>query len=323
MRGGGSSAVATSGSTLKYGRGVPSDLDALATFDPLAADASGDARSYVVLDVFTDVPLQGNALAVFTDARGISAETMQLLARELNLSETVFLLPARERGDVRLRIFTPTSELPFAGHPVLGAAFVAGAALGRAAIGLETAAGLVQIELRRDSGRPSFGWMLQPVPGWQPYAAADQLLRALGVERSRLPVEVYTNGPAHVYVELDGEAAVSRLRPNLAELAELGEVGVSCFAGHGQSWKTRMFAPALGVAEDPATGSAAGPLAVHLARHGRIAFGEEIEIRQGVEIGRASLLYARADGSSERIDRVAVGGAAVIVARGELLVPVE
>jgi trans-2,3-dihydro-3-hydroxyanthranilate isomerase len=126
-----------------------------------------------------------------------------------------------------------------------------------------------------------------------------------------------------VYVELAGEAAVARLRPDLGKLGELGELCVSCFAGAGRSWKTRMFAPGLGVAEDPATGSAAGPLAVHLARHGRIAFGEQIEIRQGAEIGRASLLYARADGAGERIERVAVGGAAVTVGGGELRLPAE
>ncbi|HEV7584627.1 MAG TPA: PhzF family phenazine biosynthesis protein [Solirubrobacteraceae bacterium] len=299
------------------------EIERLARFDPLATGASGESRRYVLVDVFTDVALRGNALAVFTDGRGISSETMQLLARELNLSETVFLLPAGGRGDCRLRIFTPTRELPFAGHPVLGAAFVAGAALGRDALGLETGAGLVQVELRLEAGRPSFGWMLQPIPTWRSYERADELLGALGVERSGLPVEAYANGPAHLYVELDGEDAVERLQPDLAALAVLGEVGVSCFAGEGRSWKTRMFAPGLGVAEDPATGSAAGPLAVHLARHGRTGFGEEIQIRQGAEIGRASLLYARAEGSPERIDRVAVGGAAVIVAGGELLMPVE
>jgi trans-2,3-dihydro-3-hydroxyanthranilate isomerase len=92
---------------------------------------------------------------------------------------------------------------------------------------------------------------------------------------------------------------------------------VNCFAGSGKRWKTRMFAPADGVAEDPATGSAAGPLAIHLARHGRIAFGDEIEISQGAEVGRPSKLHARVEGTKERIQRVEVGGSAVIVARGE------
>jgi trans-2,3-dihydro-3-hydroxyanthranilate isomerase len=96
-----------------------------------------------------------------------------------------------------------------------------------------------------------------------------------------------------------------------------GLLGVSCFAGTGSRWKVRMFAPGAGVVEDPATGSAAGPLAVHLARHGRIGFGDEIEISQGIEIGRPSTLYARADGSADELERVEVGGSAVIVARGE------
>jgi trans-2,3-dihydro-3-hydroxyanthranilate isomerase len=301
-------------------KGAVQRLESLAVFDALAAGTSGEARRYVLLDVFTDVPLQGNALAVFTDARGIASETMQGIARELNLSETVFVVPARESGDCRLRIFTPSRELPFAGHPVLGAAFLAGAALGRDTIALETEGGVVEVKLRREGGRVAFGWMRQPTPTWRAYEQAAELLPALGVEGSGLPVEAYTNGPIHVYVELDMDA-VARLRPDVVALGALGEVCVSCFAGAGRSWKTRMFAPALGVAEDPATGSAAGPLAVHLARHGRIAFGEEILIRQGAEIGRASLLHARAEGSAERVDSVEVGGTALIVGAGELLLP--
>ena len=111
---------------------------------------------------------------------------------------------------------------------------------------------------------------------------------------------------------------VAGLEPDLRALMSFGEVGVNCFAydddGHV---KTRMFAPALGVAEDPATGSAAGPLAVHLVRHGLAAFGEQLQIRQGEEIARPSVLHARVEGSDERIDRVLVGGSAVLVARGE------
>jgi trans-2,3-dihydro-3-hydroxyanthranilate isomerase len=126
----------------------------------------------------------------------------------------------------------------------------------------------------------------------------------------------------HVYVCLPSEEDVAALRPDLARLGELPAVlGINGFAGQGGRWKTRMFAPGGGVPEDPATGSAAGPLAVHLARHGRIPFGDEIEISQGAEIGRPSTLYARADGTPERLERVEVGGAAVIVARGEFRLP--
>jgi trans-2,3-dihydro-3-hydroxyanthranilate isomerase len=299
---------------------VSQDVQELAAFDPLGALPAGDVRRYVVVDVFTQAPLEGNGLGVFTDARGLSTERMQRLARELNLSETVFLLPAREGGDCRLRIFTPASELPFAGHPVLGSAFVLGSAHKRDELVLETAVGLVQVDLARDRGRVVFGRMRQPIPTWRAYQREAELLRALGAERSGLPVEAYSNGPQHVYVEMDSEEAVAGLRPDMSALRAMGEMLVSCFAGSGASWKTRMFAPALGVPEDPATGSAAGPLSVHLCRHGRVPFGEEIELRQGAEIGRPSLLYARSAGTSERIDRVEVGGSAVIVAGGQYLV---
>ena len=142
------------------------------------------------------------------------------------------------------------------------------------------------------------------------------MLEALGIESSGLPVEVYCNGPSHVYVELSSPEAVAKLDPDITALGKLGELGFSCFAGARGRYKTRMFAPGLGVAEDPATGSAAGPLVVHLARHGRVGFGEEIEIEQGAEILRPSLLRARASGTAERLERVEVGGSAVIVAAG-------
>jgi trans-2,3-dihydro-3-hydroxyanthranilate isomerase len=274
-------------------------------------------RRYVIADVFTDTPLQGNQLAVFTDGRGLPAEQMQRTARELNLSETVFFLPAERDGDLRIRIFTPASELPFAGHPVLGSAFLAGELMQAASVRLETGAGVVPVELRRQGGQIVSGRMEQPIPEWVPYEQPERLLAALGVASSGLPVEAYRNGPRHVFVALDGETAVAALRPDLGALADLGDIGVSCFAGAGARWKTRMFAPGLGVSEDPATGSAAGPLAIHLARHGRTGFGEEIEIRQGAEIGRPSVLLARVDGSAQRVERVLVGGSAVIVARGE------
>src|SRR5439155_22604083 len=136
----------------------------------------------------------------------------------------------------------------------------------------------------------------------------------LGVVRSELHSVVYDNSLPHAYVCLSSPEAVAALEPDMTWLAKLPvALGINCFAGSGRHWKTRMFAPAGGVPEDPATGSAAGPLAVHLARHGRIVFAEEIEIRQGAEVGRPSVLYARADGSAERIERVEVGGSAVIV----------
>lgn len=274
---------------------------------------------YILLDVFTETPLAGNQLAVLPDADGLSAQDMQALARETNLSETVFVSAPEHGGDARLRIFTPAAELPFAGHPVLGSAVVVGDALGLDQVTLETLAGQVPVSLHRRSERLADGWMSQPIPTWAPFERQAQLLAALGLGDSGLPVEIYTNGPHHVYVALEDEAAVAALRPDLRAVEQLGEIGVSCFAGDGPRWKTRVFAPALGVPEDPATGSAAGPLAVHLARHRRVEFGHEIEIRQGAEIGRPSLLRARVEGSAERIERVEVGGSAVIVARGRFM----
>jgi trans-2,3-dihydro-3-hydroxyanthranilate isomerase len=271
---------------------------------------------YVVADVFTDTPLTGNQLGVFTDGRGVDDETMQALARELNFSETVFVLPPEAGGHARIRIFTPVTELPFAGHPVLGSAFVLAAPLQLGEIRLETGAGIIPVALEREGARIVFGWMQQPIPEHELFDQAEALQELLGVS-SRLPVELYHLGPTHVYLELGSEEEVAALAPDFGALARLTDAGVNCFAGSGTQWKTRMFAPVHGVPEDPATGSAAGPLAVHLARHGRIGFGDKIEISQGVELNRPSKLYARVDGSGERIVRVQVGGSAVIVARGE------
>jgi trans-2,3-dihydro-3-hydroxyanthranilate isomerase len=278
---------------------------------------------YVVADVFTDTPLAGNQLAVFTDAREIPEEVLQPLAREMNLSETVFVYPAEADGHARIRIFTPAAELPFAGHPTLGTAFILAAPLQLGEIRLETGVGTVPVKLDRDeTGRIVFGRMEQPVPSVEGYEPVAELLDALGVEGSELPVELYDNGLRFVYVALPSEAEVAALRPNLGRLGDLPAVlGFNTFAGSDSKWKTRMFAPGGGVAEDPATGSAAGPLAVHLARHGRIGFGEEIEISQGAEIGRPSTLFARVEGTAEQIERVEVGGSATIVARGEFRLP--
>lgn len=278
---------------------------------------------YAVADVFTSRALEGNQLAVFTNATGIPEARLQDIAREMSFSETVFVYPPSDRtqAHARIRIFTPDLELPFAGHPVLGTAFVLGIPLQVVDVLLETGRGIVPVALQREGAQPVFGWMVQPLPTWAALGETEtaQLLAALGVERSELPVEVYDNGIRHVYVALRDEAAVAALEPDLAALKALGPMGFNCFAGSGERWKTRMFAPGKGVIEDPATGSAAGPLAVHLARHGRIAWGDEIVISQGAELRRPSVLHARAEGSAAGLDAVSVGGSAVIVARGELL----
>jgi trans-2,3-dihydro-3-hydroxyanthranilate isomerase len=232
----------------------------------------------------------------------------------------VFVYTPEDDGHARIRIFTPTREMPFAGHPTLGTAFVLSGPLSLEEIRLETLRGVVPVRLEREDGRIVFGRMEQPLPTVEAYEDDAELFDILGVEGSELPVEVYDNGVFHVYVCLGSEEEVAALKPDLRRLGEQPTLCFNCFAGEGKSWKTRMFAPSSGVAEDPATGSAAGPLALHLARHGRIPFGEEIEIAQGVEVGRPSKLFARVEGSADDVQRVEVGGSAVIVARGELKV---
>ena len=272
------------------------------------------AYRYVVADVFTDTPLTGNQLAVFTDARGLDGETMQALALEIGFSETVFVLPADQGGTARIRIFNPKDEMLFAGHPVLGTAFVLGAPLQRGVIELETGAGTVPIALERDErGAIRFGRMSQPVPSVET-VDEDPPLAALGVERSVLPVELYDNGTRHLVVTLESEDAVAALAPDLAAVGALGITGLNAIAGSGTRWRSRMF---WANGEDAATGSAAGPIACHLARHGAVGWGEEIVITQGVEMGRPSTLHARAEGEGDAIEAVGVGGSAVMVARGE------
>lgn len=277
---------------------------------------------YQLCDVFTDRPLAGNALAVFTDGSGLDDATMQALAREMNLSESTFVLRATSKeAHVRVRIFTPRVELPFAGHPILGTAFVLAGPLQRDRLRLETGRGIVTVRLERDDARINFGWMTQPLPRLEPFTATAKLLAGLGVERAGLPIELYDNGPRHVFVELESPEAVATLHPDLSRLAALGSLAVTTYARKGEGWKSRVFAPGEGIPEDPATGSAAGPLALHLARHGRIAFGDTIVIEQGAEIGRPSTLHARVVGTAERVELIEVGGSAIVVARGEFHLP--
>ena len=270
---------------------------------------------YVFADVFTDTPLTGNQLAVFTDARGIDDATMQALTIEIGFSETVFVLPPEQGGTARIRIFNPGSEMRFAGHPTLGAAFVLAAPLQRGVVELETGAGIVPVALERDeSGRIVFGRMTQPVPRVEAIEDPERVLASIGAERSTLPIELYDNGARHIVVTLGDVAELRTLVRDGAAIAALEVTGVNAVAPADGGWRSRML---WEHGEDPATGSAAGPIACHLARHGRIAWGDEIVLRQGVEMGRPSTLHARAEGGDGLIDAVEVGGAAVVVARGE------
>jgi trans-2,3-dihydro-3-hydroxyanthranilate isomerase len=274
-----------------------------------------------IVDVFTERPLAGNQLAVFEDATSIPEALLQALALEIGYAETVFVYPPQD-GDARIRIFTPTSEVPFAGHPVLGTAVVVATKLGKDRVVLETGRGSVPVHIDRPPGPATRGTMEQPIPKFSDYDKPTAFLNALGVEGSILPVTIYDNGIPHVYAMLERPEDVAALKPDFSALTELARnsqmplVGFNVFSGSEGTWKTRMFAPADGIAEDAATGSAAGPLALHLARNGRIPWGSEIRISQGAEIGRPSELFVRVTGDAEQVERIEVGGFAVPVGGG-------
>jgi trans-2,3-dihydro-3-hydroxyanthranilate isomerase len=279
---------------------------------------------YTIVDVFTDAPLAGNPLAVFTEGEAVPSRLMLSAARELHLSETVFLLPGDDEVDAAVRIFTPHAELPFAGHPVLGAAFVVGERLNLATVRLRTRAGVVPVVLTREHGEIVYGEMEQPLPTVRAFEREHELLEALDVSRPVLPLEIYRNGPTHVMVGLADPEQLAAAEPDMGALARLGPIGIDCFAslepdaGPGEltTVMCRVFCPGMGIPEDPATGSAAGPLALHLARHGWYTPGNTLTITQGIEIQRPSELTARVDGTAETPTRIVVGGRAVTVAHG-------
>ncbi len=220
---------------------------------------------YVVIDAFASEPLQGNPVAVFFDCDDLSGERMQRMAREMNLSESTFVLRPQQDGDARIRIFTPVNELPFAGHPLLGTAIALGAETDKDRLFLETRMGTVPFALERQDGKVVACSMQQPIPTWEHFSRPAELLAALGLKGSTFPIEVYRNGPRHVFVGLESVAALSALHPDHRALCDFPDLAVNCFAGAGRHWRSRMFSPAYGVVEDAATGSAAGPLAIHLA----------------------------------------------------------
>lgn len=282
---------------------------------------------YVVVDAFARERLLGNPVAVFFEADDLTGELMQRIAREMNLSESTFVLRPRQGGDARIRIFTPVNELPFAGHPLLGTAVALGERHHGDRMRLETAMGPIPFELDRAAdGSATGARMRQPVPTWRPFEREAELLDALGVRKSTLPVEIYHNGPRHVFVGLESTAALSALRPDHRALSRFEDMAANCFAGEGEHWRTRMFSPAYGVVEDAATGSAAGPLALHLLRHGALGRAPEatgpgrgIEIMQGVDMGRPSRMLAAVAGDAATVTAVEVGGDAVVTLRGTLL----
>lgn len=265
---------------------------------------------YTVVDVFTSTPLEGNALAVFTGADGLDDATMQAIARETNLSETTFLQRAQDDGTARCRIFTTRSELPFAGHPVLGTAWVIARATPIETVGLETGAGTIPVLIERESGFVNRATMIQPDPLFgPPEDDREAIAAALGTDLAGDPV-LAANGIRHLLCPV---ASLDDVAPDASALAQLSSTTVVAYAPPaGREITVRVFAPGDGVLEDPATGSAAGPLAVHLLATDAIEPGH-LDVRQGTFIDRPSLIEVEvAPGEAPR-----VGGSCVVVAKGQ------
>jgi trans-2,3-dihydro-3-hydroxyanthranilate isomerase len=303
---------------------------------------------FLTADVFTNRPFGGNPLAVFPDARGIPGERMQQIAREFNLSETVFVLPAEDPAHTRkLRIFAPASELPFAGHPTVGTAFVL-AAIGEVALaGGETRAvfeegvGPVPVMIRAEGGRPVFTQLTAaklPEVG-PPPPPISELAQMLSLEPADLldgedasgdRPEAVSCGVPFLYIPLRNRDAVRRARLRAdrweALLGGYWAQEVYVFARDpelpGSHLRSRMFAPRMGIAEDPATGAATASFGGYLAsrapeRDGTLRW----VIEQGFEMGRPSILHLEADKRDGRITAVRVGGSSVLMSEGWMEIP--
>ena len=293
-----------------------------------------------ITDVFTDKPFGGNQLAVLPDARGLSTEQMQTIAREFNFSESTFVFPADSSSHTRkVRIFTPGAELPFAGHPTVGTAFVL-AATGEididgdeTTIVFEEGVGPVRVMIRARDGKPFFS-QLTAARAPERISSRDDVAtvaKALSLESSDVlsspaAIEAWSVGVPFLFVPLRDLSAVQRSRVNTlawdAAFASGGTGDVFLFAQEGDVIRARMFAPALGVPEDPATGSAVAALGGFLASRSDSPDGTlHYTVHQGVEMGRPSLLELEVDVMNGVISAVRVGGASVLVASGELHVP--
>ncbi|MEF2482179.1 PhzF family phenazine biosynthesis protein [Vibrio mimicus] len=275
-------------------------------------------HNYIVVDSFSRKPLKGNPVAVFFDCDDMSCEKMQSIASQINLSESTFICNPVSGGDVYVRIFTPVNELPFAGHPLLGTALAIAINEKKSKLVLETKKGNYTFEVEMENyGRNNIAYinMEIPEPIVMPYKNVESLLLAAGLTESTLPVEQYDVGPRHVFVGVNHEQILAKISPDLKELAKHHNMALLCFCPCDSYWRLRMFSPAYGVAEDCATGSAAAPLALHLARHGLIEFGEEIKIVQGVEMCREAIMYGTAYKGDGKY-YLKSGGHAIIAARG-------
>ena len=296
--------------------------------------------SFLQYDVFTDEALAGNQLAVFLDGRGLSTERMQAIAREMNFSESTFILPPEAAGtDVRMRIFTPTSELPMAGHPTIGSTFALAhtgtisAGQSRFLFGLGV--GPVPVDLEWDGDRLRFAWMTQLKPEFgPPIEAREAVAAAIGLGTDDLaldlPIQQVSTGLPFLFVPIRSRDTVDRASCDVSAFRRLKSIGIDLgiflFAvlppGSSETAYSRMFAPGFGMVEDPATGSASGALGCYLVRHSLVMGDDARQIvsLQGVAMGRPSRIHIAIDSRGDEIVSVKVGGTAVLVARGELLV---
>lgn len=296
---------------------------------------------YRVVDVFTDRMFGGNPLAVYLDGRDVSDAEMQSIAREMNLSETTFVLPPDDPANhFKVRIFTPGGELPMAGHPTIGTAFVLARegmlpmqGVDELDLRLEEKIGVIPVKMHVENGAPEMIWMTQPGPEFGPTIldarrAADMLSIDPADIDETLPMQIVSCGVPYPIVPLRSLDAVRRVRfrADIArrELSGVGPTEALVFARGGETRgatvHSRMFAPEVGIPEDPATGSAAGPLGAYLVKHGAVAADPTATIlnEQGFEMGRPSLLHVRITRAGDEIAEVQVGGRSVFVAAGEL-----
>jgi trans-2,3-dihydro-3-hydroxyanthranilate isomerase len=286
--------------------------------------------SFVQLDVFTSVPLEGNSLAVFPDARGLSDQQMQAVAREMNLSETTFVLPnepavERESG-VRVRIFTVQEELPFAGHPTLGTAFALRKSKA-SEIFLHLNVGKVPVRFVEAAGQPVFGEMTQVDPKIGPRHDREAVVRAAGLRDGdvdpSLPIETVSTGVPFTIVPLRGLEVMKRLRVDVRGSEEyLRKIGGQFFyfvTRETVDSAARLHARMMFYnGEDPATGSAAGCAAAWLVANGVADSDEQVLIEQGIEMHRPSRIFVRASRTDDGVVNVRVGGNVVEVLRGEI-----
>jgi trans-2,3-dihydro-3-hydroxyanthranilate isomerase len=293
---------------------------------------------YLHYDVFTRDALAGNQLAVFLDGRGLVTATMQAIAREMNFSESVFVLPPEQQGTQRrLRIFTPAVEMPMAGHPTIGSAF-AMAQAGVVQPGCSTFVfglnvGPVPVDLEWAGSQLQFAWMTQARPTFGRIVDGAPVTAAIGLELRDLlpnrPLQVVSCGVEYLLVPLRDGSSVHRAATDPGALRRLGSAtGVTMplylFApapAGATALECRMFAPGLGVLEDPATGSAAGPVGCYVVRHGLVSGddAQRIVVSQGVAMGRPSRIHVAITGTAAAITVVKVGGEAVLVGEGALI----